>query len=268
MTHPLNLNVMPARVAAGAPTLVFAHGYGCDQGMWHEVAQALPDTQRVLFDWPGAGQADPAAYDARRHATLEGYADDLLALLDELALLDAVVVGHSVAASIAALAARRQPARFGMLAMLAPSPCFLNDPPDYLGGFDRAQLEDLVHGLAEGQAAWSRAIAPVVMGNPERPALSERLADSFCAMDPTIALRWARATFLSDLRPQMADVRVPCLVMQSRDDKLAPEAVGRWLAAQLPTSRHALLDAIGHCPHLSAPAEVTRVLQAHLSWRG
>jgi sigma-B regulation protein RsbQ len=236
--------------------------------MWQEVAQALPDTRRVLFDWPGAGQSDPAAYDAERHATLEGYADDLLALLDELDLHDAVVVGHSVAASIAALAARRRPQRFGLLAMLSPSPCFLNDPPGYLGGFEQEQLEGLVHGLAEGQAAWSRAIAPVVMGNPDRPALSERLADSFCAMDPTIALRWARATFLSDLRPQMAEVQVPCLVMQSRDDNLAPEAVGRWLADTLPVSRYALLQALGHCPHLSAPAEVARVLQAHLAWRG
>lgn len=267
MTHPLNLKVLPA-AAAGATTIVFAHGYGCDQSMWQEVAQALPDTRRVLFDWPGAGQADPSAYDAQRHSTLEGYADDLLALLEELDLHDAVVVGHSVAASIVALAARRQPQRFGMLALLAPSPCFINDPPDYMGGFEQDQLEGLVHGLAEGLEAWSRAIAPVVVGNADRPALTERLAESFCTMDPTIALRWAKATFLCDLRPQMGQVQVPSLVMQSRDDNLAPEAVGRWLADTLPVSRYALLQALGHCPHLSAPAEVAQVLQAHLSWRG
>lgn len=268
MTHPLNVNVMPASAAAGASTVLLAHGYGCDQGMWHEVAQALPETRRILFDWPGAGAADPAAYDARRHATLDGYADDLLALMAELDLHDTVVVGHSVAASIAALAARRAPARFGLLAMLSPSPCFSNDPPAYLGGFERAQLEELVQGLAEGQAAWSRAIAPVVMGNPDRPALGTRLADSFCAMDPAIALRWARATFLADVRAVMPEVRVPCLVMQSSDDKLAPEAVGRWLGTQLPTARVELLQATGHCPHVSAPAEVARVLRAHLAWRG
>ena len=266
--HPLNLHILDARDRAGAATIVLAHGYGCDQSMWHEVAHALPETRRILFDWPGAGHSDPAAYDAHRHATLDGYADDLLALLDELDLTDAVVVGHSVAASIGALAARRQPQRFGMLAMLAPSPCFFNDPPDYHGGFELAQLEGLVHGLAEGQAAWSRAIAPVVMGNPDRPALTDRLADSFCAMDPTIALRWARATFLSDIRQEMTEVTVPCLVMQSRDDKLAPEAVGHWLAANLPTSRLEMLQAIGHCPHLSAPAEVATVLQSQLAWRG
>ncbi len=268
MAHPLNVNVMLAGSAAGAPTLLLAHGYGCDQGMWLEVARALPETRRILFDWPGAGAADPGAYDTRRHATLDGYADDLLALMAELDLHDAVVVGHSVAASIAALAARREPARFGLLAMLSPSPCFANHPPDYLGGFEPAQLEGLVHGLAEGQEAWSRAIAPVVMGNPERPALGTRLADSFCAMDPAIALRWARATFLSDLRPVMSEVRVPCLVMQSRDDALAPEAVGRWLGAQLPTNRVELLQSTGHCPHVSAPAEVARVLREHLAWRG
>ncbi len=268
MGHGLNLRILPATAEGiSIPTLVLAHGFGCNQGMWHEVAEALPHTRRILFDWPGAGQADPARYDPVRHATLEGYADDLLWLLDELALRDTVVVGHSVAASIAALAARRRPDRFGLLAMLAPSPCFLNDPPDYTGGFERAQLDDLIRGLVDGQAAWSRAVAPMVMGHPERPELAQGLAESFCAMDPTIALRWARATFLSDVRPAMREVPVPCLVMQTRQDLLAPDAVGHWLAAQLPLSRLARLDATGHCPHVSAPAEVSRVLQEHMTWR-
>lgn len=268
MQHALNVQVLEAIKPAGAPTLLLAHGYGCDQRMWRQVAEALPETRRILFDWPGAGGADPAAYEPSRHATLDGYADDLLALMTALDLHDAVVVGHSVAASVAALAACRDPGRFGLLAMLSPSPCFLNDLPAYPGGFERAQLEDLVRGLAEGQSAWARAVAPMVMGNPERPELTERLEDSFCAMDPAIALRWARATFLSDLRPTIPDVKVPCLVMQSRGDALASEAVGLWLAAHLPRSRYALLEASGHCPHVSAPAEVAHALRRHLSWRG
>ena len=268
MTHALNLHILEASLPAGAPTLLFAHGYGCDQTMWRDVTQALPETRRIVFDWPGAGGADPSAYDGARHAKLEGYADDLLSLMAELDLRDTVVVGHSVAASIAAIAARRDPTRFGQLAMLSPSPCFMNDPPAYLGGFDRAQLEDLVLSLADGQTAWSRAVAPLVMGNADRPALTERLADSFCAMDPAIALRWARATFLADLRPLIPQVHVPSVVLQSTDDALAPVPVGQWLAAQLPRSRFELLQASGHCPHVSAPAEVAQALRRNLAWRG
>ncbi len=268
MPHALNVHILEASTPAGAPTLLLAHGYGCDQTMWQAVAEALPEARRILFDWPGVGSADPAAYDAARHATLDGYADDLLALMAALDLHDTVVVGHSVAASVAALAAHRDASRFGLLAMLSPSPCFANDLPGYPGGFERSQLEDLVHGLAEGQAAWARAVAPMVMANPERPALTERLADSFCAMDPAVALRWARATFLSDLRPLIPGVAVPCLVLQSSGDALASEAVGQWLAARLPCSRYELLQASGHCPHVSAPAEVAQALRRNLAWRG
>lgn len=268
MQTALNVHILEADRPAGAPTLLLAHGYGCDQSMWQQVAQALPETRRILFDWPGAGGADPTAYDAQRHATLDGYADDLLTLMSELDLRDTVVVGHSVGASVAALAARRDPSRFGLLAMLSPSPCFSNDLPHYRGGFERAQLEDMVRGLAEGQAAWARSAVPMVMANPERPALGEQWATTFCAMDPAIALRWARATFLSDIRSLIPEVTVPCLLLPSSDDALAPVEVGRWLAAQLPCNHYELLQATGHCPHVSAPIEVAHALRRHLVWRG
>jgi sigma-B regulation protein RsbQ len=268
MQHELNVHILPGDGSGPAPTLVFAHGYGCDQSLWREVAQALPMARRVLFDWPGAGAADPGAYDAERHASLDGYADDLLALMDELDLRDAVVVGHSVAATIATMAAVRRPDRFGLLVMVAPSPCFMNDPPGYAGGFDAAQLTALIDGLAEGQAAWSRAVAPVVMGNPDRPELSGQLADSFCAMDPVIALRWARATFLTDIRALVPRVNVPSLILQCQSDALAPLSVGDWLHQHLPRSRLVRLQATGHCPHVSAPDEVAAVLRDGMGWRG
>ncbi|RZS52071.1 alpha/beta fold hydrolase [Sphaerotilus mobilis] len=268
MLRELNVHILPAEGSGPAQTVLLAHGYGCDQSLWREVAQALPQARRVLFDWPGAGGSDPDAYDAGRHASLDGYADDLLALMAALDLHDAVVVGHSVAGTIAAIAAAREPGRFGQLVMVAPSPCFINDPPGYEGGFDRPQLEALIDALADGQAAWSRAVAPVVMGNPDRPELSDQLADSFCAMDPAIALRWARATFLTDIRALVPRVNVPCLVLQCQSDALAPMAVGDWLAAHLPVSRQVSLQATGHCPHVSAPAEVAHVLSHWMGWRG
>lgn len=261
MHAALNVHIHEPSVAGdGARTLLFAHGYGCDQRMWDGVAAALPQHRRVLFDWPGAGAADPARYDPLRHAALDGYADDLLALMQQLDLREVVFVGHSVAASIGALAARRDASRFGLLAMVAPSPCFLNDLPGYRGGYERAELEGLLQGLADGHAAWSRAMAPVIMGNAERPELAGRLSDSFCDMDPTIALRWARATFLADVRPAIPQLALPCLVMACAEDALAPPEVGRWLHAQLQRGDLVQLRARGHCPHVSAPAEVADVL--------
>lgn len=265
MQAALNVHILEPVEASPAPrTLLFAHGYGCDQRMWDEVAATLTGHRRILFDWPGAGAADMRLYDATRHADLDGYAQDLLLLMASLELRSAVVVGHSVAASIAALAARQDPSRFGCLAMVAPSPCFLNDPPEYRGGFERAELEGLLQGLADGHAAWAGAMAPVIMGNAERPALAARLADSFCDMDPAIAVRWARATFLADVRAVMPQLTIPCLVMACQEDALAPPEVGRWLHRHLRHGRLVQLQARGHCPHVSAAAEVAAVLSAWL----
>ncbi|GAB4038261.1 MAG: alpha/beta hydrolase [Rubrivivax sp.] len=244
--------------------VVFAHGYGCDQNVWQPVVDALPGCRRVLFDWPGAGRSDPGAYHPERHARLDGYAEDLLALLDALDLHDVTLVGHSVAASIALLAAAADDRRLGRLVLVAPSPCFLDDPPGYFGGFERAQLDDLVDGLARAHQAWSRAMAPVIMGTPDRPALAADLASRFCAMDPDIALRWARATFFADVRGVVPQVRRPCTVLQCTDDALAPAAVGEWLARHLPAAQLQVLQARGHCPHMSALAEVAAAIAAAL----
>jgi sigma-B regulation protein RsbQ len=258
-------DLAPLAGVPGAPTLLLAHGYGCSQAMWAGVVPLLPATRRVLFDFPGAGRADPDAYDPEQHATLDGYALSLLQLMDEMDLRDVVYVGHSVGAMVGALAAVRAPERFRSLVMLAPSPCYANHPPGYLGGFEAAQLDGLLQSLAEGHVAWSQALAPVIMGNRERPALADQLAHSFCAMDPSIAVRWARATFLSDLRSLVPRVQTPCVVLQCREDAIAPEAVGHWLHQHLPHSTLVQLQATGHCPHVSHPAEVAGVIGQHLA---
>jgi sigma-B regulation protein RsbQ len=244
-----------------APTLVLAHGYGCDQRMWLPVANALPNYRRTLFDWPGAGRAHPTAYCPTRHASLDGYADDLLALLNALGVPQPVVVAHSVACSIAALAARREPQAFGRLVMVAPSPCFMNEPPLYHGGFERDQLLDLLQGLADGHVAWSRAIAPTIMGTANPAVLSDDLASSFCAMDASIALRWARATFLSDIRDCIPQLAVPVSILACRDDALAPPEVNVWMLQRLRQGSLHNLQATGHCPHMSAPGEMATVLR-------
>jgi sigma-B regulation protein RsbQ len=245
--------------------MIFAHGFGCDQNMWRFVAPAFADDYKiVLFDHVGHGRSDLTAFDKAKYATLEGYADDVLQICRDFDLNDAVFVGHSVSAMIGALAAAERPDRFGALVMVAPSPRYIDDG-DYVGGFTREDIEGLLASLESNYLGWSSAMAPVIMGNADRPELGEELTNSFCRTDPAIAAHFARTTFLADNRDDLARVRTPTLVLQCSDDAIAPESVGAYVHAQLSGSRLTRLQATGHCPNVSAPAETVAAIQAFLS---
>jgi sigma-B regulation protein RsbQ len=248
----------------GGQPILFAHGYGCDQNMWRFVAPAFEDRYRtVLFDHVGAGGSDLSAYDPRRHADLQGYADDVLEICAALGLERVVFVGHSVSAMIGVLAANVEPDRFDRLVLVGPSPCYI-DEGDYVGGFSRADIDELLDSVDSNYLGWSSAMAPVIMGNPERPELGAELTNSFCATDPEIARRFARVTFMSDNRDDLARLSVPALVMQCSNDPIAPRAVGEYVHDRIPASRFVQLRATGHCPNLSAPEETVAAIEAFL----
>ncbi len=253
---------------SGERAIVFAHGFGCDQNMWRFVAPEFEDRFRVVtFDYIGMGGTDASAYDAEKYASLDGFADDVIAIAGALDLEDAVLVGHSVSSMIGAIAVRRAPERFSKLVMVAPSPRYIDEMgPDgaivYRGGFGAAQIEELLEFLDTNHMGWSEAMAPTIMGNADRPELGEELTNAFCRTDPEIAKRFARATFLSDNREDLAEVKVPTLVLQCRDDVIAPDEVGVYTAEQLPDATLVRLEATGHCPNLSAPEETVRAIRA------
>jgi sigma-B regulation protein RsbQ len=252
----------------GPRTLVFGHGFGCDQRVWRHVAPAFEhDHRTVLFDYVGSGRSERAAYDGARYATLAGYAQDLIEVCEALALRDVVFVGHSVSAMVGLLAALVAPQCFERLVFVAPSPCYLNlrqaDPP-YEGGFERADLEGLFELMACNQPAWAGLLAPMVMQNGERPELAEELREGFCRLDPAVAMDFARATFLSDYRAQVAQLAHPTLLLTCSQDPVAPPAVGDYLQARLRRGRRVRLRASGHCPHLSHPAELIAELAQEL----
>ncbi|CAL9499850.1 Sigma factor SigB regulation protein RsbQ [Actinosynnema sp. ALI-1.44] len=249
------------------PTVVLAHGFGCDQNMWRLVVPRLAERCRVvLFDHTGCGRSDVSAWSAERYGRLDGYAEDVLELCRELDLRDVVLVGHSVSAMVAVLAATREPDRFGRLVLVTPSPCYLDDG-DYRGGFSRADIDELLAALESNYLGWSATMAPVIMGNPDRPELGEELKNSFCRTDPAIARVFARATFLSDNRADLARVTVPTLILQCAHDAIAPPEVGRFTHEQIPGSTLVTLDATGHCPQLSAPQATAEAILAFLSAR-
>jgi sigma-B regulation protein RsbQ len=248
----------------GGPVLLFAHGFGCDQNMWRFVAPRFEDRYRVVrFDHVGCGGAR-APYDLERYASLAGYADDVVSICEELDLRDVVFVGHSVSAMIGVLADRAAPGRIARHVMVGPSPRYLDDE-GYVGGFSAADVEGLLGSLASNYLGWSRTMAPVIMGNPDRPELGTELTTSFCRMDPDVAERFARATFTSDNRADLAGVSAPTLVLQCRDDVIAPEEVGRYVADAVPDAEFVLLRATGHCPNLSAPSEVVEHIEQFLA---
>jgi sigma-B regulation protein RsbQ len=249
----------------GQRAMVFAHGFGCDQNMWRLVAPAFEEDFRVvLFDHIGAGKSDLSAYDPERYSSLDGYAEDVVRLCRALEIRGGVFVGHSVSAMIGVLAARWAPELFDDLVLVGPSPRYIDDD-GYVGGFSRAQVEELLEFLDSNHLGWSQAMAPVIMGNADRPELADELTNSFCRTDPAIAKRFARATFLSDNRADLDDVTTRSLVLQCSEDVIAPQAVGEYVHRKLPNSRLVLMKATGHCPNLSAPEETIGAMRSFLA---
>lgn len=247
---------------SGPRSMIFAHGFGCDQNMWRFVEPAFRDRYRtVLFDHVGAGQSDLSAYDPAKYAGVAGYAEDVVEIGRELSLQDAVFVGHSVSAMIGALASIAAPEMFSDLVMVGPSPRYIDDG-DYVGGFSAAQIEELLESLADNHMGWSAAMAPAIMGNADRPELGEELTNSFCRTDPEIARQFARATFTSDNRADLPKVTARTLILQSGDDIIAAENVGEYVHAAIAGSRIVHLKSSGHCPNLSAPEEVITAMDS------
>lgn len=248
-----NVNV----VGTGAHTLVLAHGFGCDQNMWRFLTSSLSKHFRlVLFDYVGSGRSDISAFDPEKYSALDGYADDLLDVCAALDLQNATLVGHSVSSMIGLIAAKVTPERFSNLVMVCPSPCFLNRPPNYQGGFEREDLEELIGLMDKNYIGWAQYLAPLVMGSENSGEMIQELTDSFCSTDPVTAKAFAKATFFSDMRDHLSQVQHPTLILQSSDDALAATSVGDYLRSEIAHSELKLVKAKGHCLHMTHPHDV------------
>lgn len=249
----------------GDETMLFAHGFGCDQNMWRFITPAFENDYKIaLFDYVGAGKSDISAYNPERYSSLQGYAKDVLEICDELELRNIIFVGHSVSAMIGLLASIEQPKYFSKIIMIGPSPCYINEV-DYIGGFDKQDIEGLLDMMEKNYIGWANFLAPNVMGNANRPFLGEELTQSFCSTDPVIAHRFAVATFLSDNRSDLKYNKTDTLVLQCSEDMIAPLEIGDYLVENLPNSRLRVMKATGHCPHMSHPDEVIELMKEFLS---
>lgn len=248
----------------GNRPMMFAHGFGCDQNMWRFLTPAFEnDYKIILFDYVGAGKSDKSAYNAERYASLHGYAQDVLDICEELQLRDIIFIGHSVSSMIGLLAAIEQPGYFEKLIMVGPSPCYINHS-DYKGGFERKDIEGLLDTMEKNYIGWANFLAPNIMGNKDRPHLGEELTESFCSTDPLIARQFAEATFFSDNRNDLRKTKIPSLILQCSEDIIAPREVGEYLHKNLLNSTLRVMEATGHCPHMSEPEETISLIKQYL----
>ncbi|NTE00398.1 alpha/beta hydrolase [Agrobacterium tumefaciens] len=248
----------------GNQVMMFAHGFGCDQHMWRYIVPAFEDDYKVvMFDHVGAGNSDLSAYSYGKYDRLEGYAADIVEIATALQLQDVIFVGHSVSAIIGLMAAEMAPNIFKRLILVAPSPCYINDE-DYIGGFRKDEIDELLESLNNNHLGWSMAMGPVIMGNSNRKELGEELSNSFCKTDPEIAKHFARTTFLTDKRHILPQVKLPSLILQCSNDVIAPVEVGEYMHQNMPNSTLVIMNATGHCPNLSAPQETTAAIKAFL----
>lgn len=258
--HRNNVNVM----GEGQVTLIFSHGFGCDQSMWRYLTDHFTAQFRVvLYDLMGAGKSDLSSYEPDKYESLLGYAQDLKGIIDQFAMGPVIHVGHSVSAMIGILADRQNPGQIDAHVLIGPSPCYI-DSDDYVGGFKSEDIDSLLDTLESNYLGWSSTMAPVIMGAPGQPALAEELTNSFCRTDPEIARQFARVTFLSDNRMDVVGLTTPTLILQSTDDLIAPIAVGEFLHASMPNSTFCIVENVGHCPHMSVPSECTHAMDGFL----
>jgi sigma-B regulation protein RsbQ len=248
----------------GSKSMFLVHGYGCDQNMWRFITPQFKENYRIiLIDLVGSGKSDENAYDFDKYSSLEGYADDIIEICDALNLKDVCFVGHSVSAIIGLLAAVKRPALFKKLIMIGPSPRYINDAV-YFGGFSQNDIDDLMETLDSNYLGWSSAMAPVIMGNPDRPELAAELEESFCQNNPEIAKHFAKVTFQGDNRSDLNKLTTDTLIIQSMEDAIASVKVGRYVHENIANSKFVILETTGHCPHLSDPNQTIEAMKKYL----
>ena len=260
MTNIIIRNNVKVVGKKNAPILMLAHGFGCDQNMWQFM---LPELERhyqiVLFDYAGSGQSLLTGYTIEKYSTLEGYAQDIIDIIEELKLKAVTIIAHSVSSIIASIASLEIPNIIKKIVMVCPSPCFVNIPPDYKGGFERSDLEELIGLMDKNYIGWANYLAPLVMGHTQSDELIGKLSESFCSTDPIVAKAFAKATFFSDHRHILPKITCPVQILQSSSDALASISIGCYMAESITDSELVVINAEGHCLHITNYQEITPI---------
>ncbi|MBZ9539850.1 alpha/beta hydrolase [Modicisalibacter tunisiensis] len=251
---------------SGRIPVLLVNGFGYEQSLWQPLCEQLGGDYRLIrFDHAGTGRATREAAELERYTTLDAYADDLMTLLDTLAGEPVVVVGHSIGGIIAMLAACRRPERFRQLIMINASSRYLNDAPDYRGGFEPEDIHALLDMMEQNHFDWAGRMAADVIGVAAPEASETRLREQFMATDVVVARRFAEVVFFSDTRSRLPEVAVPAVVVQTGGDPVVPREGAEYLAAQLPNARLEWLPVEGHYPQIRAPERLAEALRTWIA---
>ncbi|HAS15790.1 MULTISPECIES: alpha/beta fold hydrolase [Idiomarina] len=245
----------------GSKTLLFAHGFGCEQRIWEPVIEALSNSYKIVtFDYVGCGESDFSNYISKRYDSLKGYAQDLTEVVQTLGLTDITLVAHSVSGSIASLAYPELANKVSKIVMLNPSPRYIHDLPSYESGFSRSDVDELMVLMEQNFFQWAEYMSPKVMENSDNPQLAETLESYFIAGDAQLTRNFAKATFYSDVRDTLPKLKCPALILQAKADIVVPQKVSEYMAEKLPLAKLVVMDARGHYPQLSAPKLVAQYI--------
>ncbi|TSI07388.1 alpha/beta fold hydrolase [Lysinibacillus sp. BW-2-10] len=250
----------------GEQTILFAHGFGCDQKMWQYIASTFAMNYRVvLFDYVGSGNSDITAYESEKYSTLHGYAQDVLDIIEELNLQHVLFIGHSISSMIGMYAAIQQPQYFDKLIMIGPSPCYLNDPDGYVGGFEKEDIKEILDLMEMNFTGWASFMAPFASSQPDDATLTRQLKSDFVSTNPRVAREFAEVTFFSDCRSKLSFLKVPTLIIQCSNDSIVPIEVGEYLQKHIQNSTLLIMNAKGHYPHISQPLETIEIINDYLN---
>lgn len=250
----------------GEKVMLFAHGFGCEQGMWQYITPAFEEEYRlIMFDYVGSGGADSSTYDPVKYSQLEGYAQDVLEIIEELELESIIFVGHSISSMIGLIASLEKPESFEQLIMIGPSPCYLNLADGYQGGFEESDIHDLLEMMEMNFSGWASYMAPMGLEQPREAPQVQALRQTFVSNNPLIARQFAETTFFSDCRDLLKLNNTETLIIQCAHDSIVPIEVGNYLNKHLAKSTLSVLEARGHYPHISHPDETVALMKEYLT---
>ncbi|MGE5491548.1 MAG: alpha/beta fold hydrolase [Actinomycetota bacterium] len=244
-------------------TVVLGHGFGADQSSWAAVVEALVAAgyRAVTYDSAGTTGQTLGLYQAERHGSLFGFAEDVIALMGEMGIERAHYVGHSAGGMIGILAANGQPGLFSSLSLIGSSARYVDDPATgYVGGFSHGQIDNLIASMKSDYAAWANGFAQLVISNPDRPHLAIGFSRSLLALRPDIASAVLEMILRTDHRADAKRVALPTQVLQTGRDPAVPISAARWLAEATRAIDFRVLAVEGHFPHIIDPAKVGAAL--------
>lgn len=243
------------------PTLLLIHGFPQDRTLWTSTAQALSDTVNVLApDLRGFGEDRRPLPEAM---TMDAYAADLKALLDEQCIDRVVLCGLSMGGYIALAFLERWQERVQGLIL-----CNTRATADSDEG-KAARAETARNAFDKGVAVIARGMVPKVLSERtrrEKPELAITVEAMMARQSPdAVAAAALGMSQRPDRSPMLASITVPTLIITGSDDSLMPLPTSEAMHAAIPGSELMVLPNAAHLSNLEVPERFNATVERFLA---